>query len=53
MFIEHLAASLGYQLDFMKISSTEMLETSVKTFVLDYKMMEELMLKALSTPDAT
>jgi cell filamentation protein len=53
MFIEHLAASLGYQLDFMKISSAEMLEASVKTFELNYKMMEELMLKALSTPDAT
>lgn len=48
MFVEHLAASLGYQLDFMKISSEEMLEASAKSFVLDYEMMEELMLRALS-----
>ncbi len=51
MFVEHLAASLGYQLDFMKISSEEMLEASAKSFVLDYEMMEELMLRALSDPE--
>lgn len=51
MFIEHLAASLGYQLDFMKISSSEMLEASVRAFILDYTMMEKLMIRALSTPD--
>lgn len=51
MFIEHLASSLGYQLNFMKIGSKEMLEASVRTFVLDYKLMEELMLHALSDAD--
>lgn len=51
MFIEHLASSLGYQLDFMKIGREEMLEASARTFVLDYKMMEKLMLRALSAPD--
>jgi cell filamentation protein len=51
MFIEHLAASLGYQLDFMKISREEMLEASARSFVMDYEMMEELMLRALSAPD--
>ena len=51
MFVEHLAASLSYQLDFMKISSEEMLEASARSFVLDYEMMEELMLRALSNPD--
>ena len=51
MFIEHLTSSLGYRLDFMKISSEEMLEASVRTFVLDYKLMEELMLRALSDID--
>jgi hypothetical protein len=43
MFIEHLAVSLDYQLNFMKISSEEMLEASARSFVMDYEMMEELM----------
>lgn len=51
MFVEHIAASLGYQLDFMKISSEEMLEASARSFVLDYEMMEELMLRAISDPE--
>lgn len=51
MFIEHLAASLGYQLDFMKISSEEMLEASARSFVIDYEMMEKLMVRALSVPE--
>ncbi len=51
MFIEHLAAALGYQLDFMKISSEEMLEASARSFVIDYAMMEELMARALSDPE--
>ncbi len=51
MYIEHLAASLGYQLDFMKISSEEMLEASVRSFALDYKMLEELIIRALSCSD--
>lgn len=51
MFIEHLAAALGYQLDFVKISSEEMLEASARSFVIDYEMMEELMVRALSVPE--
>jgi Protein involved in cell division len=48
MFIEHLAASLSYRLDFMKITSSEMLEASAHAFMLDYTLMEELMIRALS-----
>lgn len=48
MFIEHLAASLSYRLDFMKITSSEMLEASAQAFILDYTLMEELMIRALS-----
>jgi cell filamentation protein len=48
MFIEHLAASLSYRLDFMKITSSEMLEASAQAFMLDYTLMEELMIRALS-----
>ncbi len=49
MFIEHLAFSLGYQLDYLKISRDEMLEASAMSFLLDYKMIEELMFRALSS----
>lgn len=48
MFIQLLSGSVGYQLDFMKISEEEMLEASARTFDLDYKMLEELIAKALS-----
>lgn len=48
MFIEHLAVSLSYRLDFMKITSSEMLEASAHAFILDYTLMEELMIRALS-----
>lgn len=48
MFIQLLSSSVGYQLDFMKISEEEMLEASVKSFDLDYGMLEELIDKALS-----
>ena len=51
MFIEYLAAFLGYRLDFMKITSSEMLEASVRSFMLDYTLMEELIIRALSTTD--
>lgn len=50
MFVEHLAAYLGYRLDFMKISSHEMLEASARSFMSDYTLMEELMIRALSKP---
>jgi len=48
MFIELLSSSRGYQLDFMKISEEEMLEASVRSFGLDYGMLETLIDRALS-----
>jgi len=48
LFIQLLSESLGYKLDFMKISEDEMLEASVKSFDLDYVMLEELIYKAMS-----
>lgn len=39
MFIQLLSGSVGYQLDFMKISEEEMLEASARSFDLDYKML--------------
>lgn len=51
MFIEHLAAFLGYRMDFMKITSSEMLEASSRAFMLDYTLMEELLIRALSMPN--
>ena len=47
MFIEHLAYSVGYLLDFMKISSEDMLEASVRAFVCDYGLMEKIITNAL------
>ncbi len=47
MFIEHLAYSAGYSLDFMKISSEDMLEASVRAFVCDYGFMEKIITNAL------
>ena len=47
MFIEHLAYSAGYLLDFMKISSEDMLEASVRAFVCDYGLMEIIITNAL------
>lgn len=51
IFIEYLTFSLGYQLDYSKISSHEMLEASKRTFDLDYKLMEELMFRSLTKFD--
>ena len=48
MFIEQLASYNGYQLDFAKISSEEMMEASLQTFNLEYSYMTELILRALS-----
>lgn len=48
MFIEYLSFHVGYQFDFMKITSQEMLEASVNTFNLNYTMMEELINRALT-----
>lgn len=48
MFIELLAAHNGYQLDFSKITSQEMLEASQQTFNLEYEYMTRILLRALS-----
>lgn len=47
MFIEHLAQSLGYRIDFGKISREEMLKASIKAFDLDYSMLENLICGAM------
>lgn len=47
LFIEHLADSLGYSLDLNLITRDEMLEASVRAFALDYRLMEEIISKAL------
>lgn len=47
LFIEHLADSLGYSLDLNLITKDEMLEASVRVFALDYRLMEEIISKAL------
>lgn len=48
LFIEYLSNNAGYQLNLNKISKNEMLEASVRAYALDYSLMEEIMLKALS-----
>jgi len=48
LFLQLLCDSLGYELDFMKISEKEMLEASDKSFNLDYQLLEELMNRALT-----
>lgn len=48
IFIEHLSYSLGYHFDFMKITSEEMLMACIKSFELDYTMLEMLINRALS-----
>ncbi len=48
MFIQLLSNSLGYQLDFMKITDEEMLEASIRSFDLEYGMLEELINRALT-----
>lgn len=48
LFVEKIADFNGYYLDFMKISSKEMLDASVRAFHLEYSMMEELIIRALS-----
>lgn len=48
LFIEYVSYNAGYQLDFNKISKDEMLEASVRSFALDYELMEKIMLNALN-----
>lgn len=47
LFIEHLAHLLGWQLDYKKIDSNDMLTASIKAFDCDYGMLEELLTHAL------
>lgn len=47
LFIEHLAHSIGYRLDLMKIGRDDMLLASVKAFERDYTMLEGLLINAL------
>lgn len=47
LFIEHLAYSLGYDLDLNLITKEEMLEASVRVFALDYGLMNEIISRAL------
>lgn len=48
LFIYYLSHSIGFQLDFNKITKYEMLEASVRAFAMDYSMMEKIIYKALS-----
>ena len=48
LFMQLLCNSLGYDLDFTKITSEEMLQASDKSFKLDYELLIELMERALS-----
>ncbi|SHI77989.1 MULTISPECIES: Fic/DOC family protein [Clostridium] len=49
MFIQELSEYNGYRLDWSKIKDEEMLEASVQSFNLKYELMEELVLRALSS----
>ncbi|MFV0518388.1 MAG: Fic/DOC family protein [Aminipila sp.] len=48
IFIEELAGSLGYNIDWYKISKDEMLEASLTTFKKEYGLMETLMKNVLT-----
>lgn len=52
MFIEHLAHSLGYRLDFSKVKQQEMVLASAKAFAMDYSAMEELLVRILEAEKA-
>jgi len=47
MFVEHLANAVGYDLDYAKIGSNDMLEASVQSFNGDHVLLEELIENAL------
>ena len=51
MFIEHLAYYAGYELDFMKISSQDMLEASAEAYACKYDLMEKIITSALTKID--
>ncbi len=48
LFIEHLSYKTGFRLNFDRISKEEMLEASVRSFALDYKLMEIIIERALT-----
>lgn len=48
MFIECIALKNGFLLDFTKTSKEDILKASIQTFNLEYKLMNELLLKSLS-----
>lgn len=48
IFIQELAERNRYRLDWSKIAKEEMLEASVQSFNLEYRLIEELILRALS-----
>ena len=47
IFIEYLAHNAGYSLDFMKITTDDMLEASARAFICDYTLMERIITDAL------
>lgn len=47
MFVEHLAHSLGYKIDFGKINRDEMLKASIQAFDLEYSLLEKLLSGAM------
>ena len=47
LYIEYLSAYAGYQLNFMEISSEEMLEASVQSFHDRYELLEKVLERAL------
>jgi len=48
MFVEHLAYAVGYDLNYAKIASSDMLEASVRSFNRDYALLENLIENALN-----
>lgn len=47
LFIQFLAQTNGFKLDFSKITNEQMLEASVQTFTCEYKLMTELIFQAM------
>lgn len=48
IFIEYIAHNAGYTLDFMKISSRDMLEASARAYAGEYDLMEKIIIGALT-----
>lgn len=44
LFIEYLAESIGYRVDFSDVSESEMIEASATSFLCDYRKMNEIFL---------